>query len=512
MSYIRPTLKPAISVTTDKPTRVAADVLVVPLYMKEKFINPAFPAAVRRKIQEHIRQAAFKGEWGTAAFFPLISGARLPQITVVGLGERTATASVAAEGMRRAMGSLLADAHRHQLRSLALLLTDTVHTPDIAAGAAEGVLLSEYRFSEYSEQLRREQRTRVLKKAVFLVRPAAVRATKEAVRVAVSGIRGTTLARDLVNQPASHMSPAHLVAAARELTSGSRAVTLRVLNRAQAARQNFAGFLAVARGSSEEPYVLHLTYTPKVKNPKKIFIIGKGVTFDSGGLSLKPADYMENMKSDMAGAAAVLGLFSVIESLAPAVEVHGVIAACENMPSGAAYRPGDILTAKNGKTIEVLNTDAEGRITLADALSYAAEHTPDAIIDVATLTGACMVALGDTIAGLWSTDDGLQEALLTAAQVSGEGLAALPLPSEYKPFIKSKIADVRNTPTSRYGGAITAALFLQEFVPPTIPWAHLDIAGPSYLEQSPLSYYQAGATGYGVRMLAAYLKNVPSNA
>lgn len=508
MSYLTPSSKPVLSVSAEKPTKVAADVLVLPVYAKEKFNNPLFSEAVLRSIREHIRRAAFKGEWGTAAFFPLLATTRLPQLAVVGLGERGLASSLQAEGVRRAVGTLLSDAHRHQLRSLALALAGTENMAALAAAAAEGLLLTEYHFAEYSERLRREQQTRGLKKATLLVPTDTLKEVRQAVRRSTDLLRGVNLARDLVNQPASHMSPAHLMAAAKEISATAPSVKLRILNRAQAERQGFAGFLAVARGSSEEPYVLHLTYTPKTTNPKKIFLIGKGVTFDSGGLSLKPADYMENMKSDMAGAAAVLGLFSVIQALQPTAEIHGVIAACENMPSGAAYRPGDILTAKNGKTIEVLNTDAEGRITLADALSYASEHMPHAIVDVATLTGSCMVALGETVAGLWSNNQALQEQLLTAAGIAGEGLAALPLPAEYKPFIQSKIADVRNTATSRYGGAITAALFLQEFVPENIPWAHLDIAGPSYLERSPLSYYQAGATGYGVRTLAEYVQQI----
>jgi leucyl aminopeptidase len=235
-------------------------------------------------------------------------------------------------------------------------------------------------------------------------------------------------------------------------------------------------------------------------------LVGKGITFDSGGLSLKPADYMEAMKIDMAGAAAVLGIFSVLPSLALGTEVHGVIAACENMPSGTAYRPGDILTAKNGKTIEVLNTDAEGRITLADALSYAVEQKPDAVVDLATLTGACLIALGDTYAGLWSTDAGLRRKLLAAAGAVGEGLVSLPLPEEYKPMIESKVADVRNTATSKWGGAITAALFLREFVG-SVPWAHLDIAGPAYAEHEWLPYNGVGATGYGVRTLISFLEH-----
>lgn len=315
------------------------------------------------------------------------------------------------------------------------------------------------------------------------------------------------MARDLVNQPAAEVRPITLVDKAREITRQFDDVSITVFDKAQAKRKGFTAFLAVARGSKEEPYVIHLKYKPKglSVSAKKVFIVGKGITFDSGGLSLKPAKYMEAMKNDMAGAATVLGLFSVLSEIGPGVEVHGVIAACENMPSGEAYRPGDILQAKNGKTIEVLNTDAEGRITLADALSYAVEQEPDAIVDVATLTGACVVALGETHAGLWSNDDKLCRQLLKAARKTGEGLVKLPMPQEYRQMIDSRVADVRNMSLSEGGGAITAALFLREFVG-NVPWAHIDIAGAGYAEREWLPYFGIGATGYGVRTLAEFLQ------
>ncbi len=264
----------------------------------------------------------------------------------------------------------------------------------------------------------------------------------------------------------------------------------------------------MAQGSKQEPYVIHLAYAPRdlaAGAAVKIFLVGKGITFDSGGLSLKPADAMETMKIDMAGGATVLGVFAALAELQLNVEVHGVVAACENMPSGSAFRPGDILTARSGKTIEVLNTDAEGRVTLADALSYAVAHEPAAVVDVATLTGACMVALGETHAGLMSNDEATAAGLLAAAEITGEGLVRLPLPDEYRVMIESKVADVRNTATTKWGGAITAALFLREFVG-KVPWAHLDIAGPSYAEREWLPYFEPGATGFGVRTLLEFLE------
>jgi leucyl aminopeptidase len=315
--------------------------------------------------------------------------------------------------------------------------------------------------------------------------------------------------RDLVNKPAGEMQPRTLVKEAQALAQSSSSISVTAWNRKQALAQGFTAFLAVAQGSVEEPYIIHLTYTPPTAAVKKVFVVGKGITFDSGGLNLKPTGYMEAMKLDMAGAAAVLGLFSVLPKLGLPIEVHGVLAACENMVSGSSYRPGDILRAKNGKTIEVLNTDAEGRIVLADALSFAAEHKPDVIIDLATLTGACVVALGETHAGLWSNDSVLSEALLSAARATGEGLAAMPMPSEYHQYLESRVADVRNVrgPTERIGDAIYAAFFLREFVGKN-SWAHLDIAGPAYMEKDILPYYPLGGTGYGVRTLVEYLRRL----
>mgnify|MGYP000207976890 CR=1 FL=1 len=242
------------------------------------------------------------------------------------------------------------------------------------------------------------------------------------------------------------------------------------------------------------------------KTKKRIALVGKAVTFDSGGLSIKTGDGMMTMKMDMAGAASVLGVFQALPSLDLDIEVHGIFLAVENMPSGKADRPGDVVKAMNGTTIEVLNTDAEGRVTLADALSYAMTLEPDAIIDLATLTGACVVALGEEVSGLLSSDQKLSDRLLAAAKEAGEGLWPLPLYEPYQELIKSKVADIKNI-GGRAAGAITAALFLQHFVGKT-PWAHLDIAGPAYAEKETRSDTPFGGTGHGVRTLLRYLQNL----
>jgi leucyl aminopeptidase len=261
----------------------------------------------------------------------------------------------------------------------------------------------------------------------------------------------------------------------------------------------------VAQGSDLPPKFIHLTYRPVGGASRRVALVGKGLTFDSGGYNLKTAgSQIEMMKYDMGGSAAVLGTARAIGELRPeGVEVHVIVAACENMISGGAVHPGDILTASNGKTIEINNTDAEGRLTLADALVYACNLDPDAVVDLATLTGACVIALGEEMAGLWSCNDGLARALQSAGAAGGEALWPMPLRSSYKTGLKSPVADLKNT-GPRPGGAITAALFLQDFVTKGRPWAHIDIAGTVWSEKG-RGLDPAGATGFGVRTLVNWI-------
>ncbi|MDP3793619.1 MAG: leucyl aminopeptidase, partial [Candidatus Uhrbacteria bacterium] len=307
-----------------------------------------------------------------------------------------------------------------------------------------------------------------------------------------------------VNTPSMEMTPKKLAEVAQSLAKRGSGISIKILDAAKMEKLGMRAALAVGKGSQHAPVGMHLIYRPKGKIKKKIAVIGKAVTFDSGGLSLKPADGMMTMKCDMAGAAAVIGLFQALPDLAPNVEVHGIFLAVENMPSGTAYRPGDVVKAMNGTMIEVLNTDAEGRVTLADALSYAATLKPDVMIDLATLTGACVVALGEDISGLMSNDRKLAERLLLAAKQSGEGLWELPLFEPYQELIKSKVGDIKNI-GGRSAGAITAGLFLSHFVN-KIPWAHLDIAGPAYIEKETRPDVPYGGSGSGVRLLARYLQ------
>ena len=308
-------------------------------------------------------------------------------------------------------------------------------------------------------------------------------------------------ARDLANEQPSYATPTKLA----EIAQGLKDVEVNVYDKEEIEKMGMGAFLGVARGSSQPPKFIHMHY--KGSNQKliqrKIAIIGKGICFDSGGLDLKPPSSMLNMKDDMSAAAAVLGIMSVLKDLKPNCEVHGIIAACENMPGCSAYKPGDILTAKNGKTIEVDNTDAEGRLTLADALCYACELDVDEVIDLATLTGACVVALGTAASGIMGNHQPTIDKLIKCANSGGEKMWQLPMFDEYKESLQSDIADMKNT-GSRMGGAQIAGIFLQNFVK-KVHWAHIDIAGTAYIDKPQNEIMCKGATGAGVRTLINYL-------
>lgn len=488
------------------------EIIIFPVWESKK-VAVALPASLESLLQQLMKKRDWQGAWGTAAFFVQPGNTMAPFVALVGLGQRESSLDRVREALRRGVGEVVLDARRHGLTKLGIDLQGVSGVVLLAEAALEATTLANYSFTEFSPRLVARAKRQAIRSCTFFVEKSAVAPVQRALPGVEAALGGTTLARTLVNRPAGHMSPRALALEAQRLVRQNKpSLSVKIFNRAQARRAGFTAFLAVAQGSSEEPYVIHLRYKPtgRPSNRKKIFLVGKGITFDSGGLSLKPADYMEDMKIDMAGAATVLGVFAALPTLKPDVEVHGVICACENMPSGTAYRPGDIVTAMNGKTIEVLNTDAEGRITLADALTYAARHTPDAILDFATLTGASMVGLGETVAGLWSTSESLLDQLQLAAAASGEQVALLPMPEEYRPLIESRVADLRNTATSKFGGGITAAMFLREFVG-EIPWAHFDIAGPAYYTRPYFSYLGLGASGYGVRMVLQYLTALRSS-
>ena len=357
---------------------------------------------------------------------------------------------------------------------------------DYGKSAVIGAMIADYAYDKYKSE-----------KAHHLDEITFANFSQETVEEGIIFGEAMNFTRDLANTPAQIATPQKLA----QIASKLEGIETKVFNKEEIAKMGMGAYLAVGQGSVNPPEFIHMKYTGKnVK--KKIALIGKGICFDSGGLDIKPASSMLTMKDDMSGASCILGVMKALAKLQPDIEVHGLIAACENMPSGSSYKPGDILTAKNGKTIEVDNTDAEGRLTLADALCYACELNVDEVIDIATLTGACVVALGSHISGIMGNDDELIERLIETGKEAGEKLWKLPMDREYFDSLKSDIADMKNTGT-RMGGASIAGVFLQEFVKDT-KWAHIDIAGTAYIEK-PQKEFIAGSTGAGVRTLLNYI-------
>jgi leucyl aminopeptidase len=312
-------------------------------------------------------------------------------------------------------------------------------------------------------------------------------------------------ARDLINEPAAHMTPAQLAAEAQAIAKKHPSLSVEVLGPKECAKLGMNMFLAVGQGSDQESRLIHITYKPKKKAKKKVAIIGKGVTFDSGGYSLKPSQSMEDMKVDMSGGAAVISAMDAIATLGSEHEVHAICAACENLVSGRAYKLGDVLKSMDGTTVEINNTDAEGRLTLGDAITYArTKIQPDELYDFATLTGACMVALGPYTAGVFSDSDTLARGLLQSAERAGEDMWRMPILPRLREQLKSNIADMRNT-GDRFGGAITAALFLKTFAKDTA-WVHVDIAGPASVT-TPRPSVPRGGTGFAVATIVEHLTN-----
>jgi leucyl aminopeptidase len=365
-----------------------------------------------------------------------------------------------------------------------------------AEAIVEGALLGLYRFTKY----RKPEYEDIEEMLVVVREEGDVPILEAAIHRGKVMAEATSLARDMVNEPANHMTPSQMAESAKEI-AGRYGLELQVSEVEDMERMGMGALLGVAKGTSQRPKLITLSYKGDERSEKTLGFLGKGITFDSGGISIKPSEGMGDMKQDMAGAAAVMAAVGAIAELKLRVNVTAVAPVTENLPSGAALKPGDVLKAMNGKTIEVISTDAEGRLILADALSYAQELGLSPLIDLATLTGACRIALGTFYSGLFANNQDLADRVLKAAERTGERVWQMPMPPEYKEQIRSEIADVKNV-GNRYGGAITAAMFLAEFIDGT-PWAHIDIAGPASSSKES-GYLVKGATGFGVRTLVEF--------
>jgi leucyl aminopeptidase len=445
-----------------------------------------FPVASDESIAPELAEQGFEGKVGQTA--------RAEGGYAVGVGP---AADVDAEVIRRASAALVKAASK-RAAVVSSLLDAVPAGGDRAAAAqaaAEGSALAGYRFSTYKSNGNGNSKASTLAEVAIVAKGG--KRVRDAVDRGARLAEAVAFARDLVNTPAGDLTPAVFAEKAKEVAKAA-GLTIEVIDERKAEKLGLGGLLGVGKASENPPRMVKLTYTPTGRSRGHVALVGKGITFDSGGLTLKPYEGMMQMKTDMAGAAAVLAAMSVLPEVAPPVQVTAYLCLAENMVSGRAIRPGDVLTIKNGTTVEVLNTDAEGRLVLADGLSLAVAENPDAIVDVATLTGACMVALGARIAGLMGNDDVWIDQVRAAADRVSEAVWPLPLPKEYRKELDSDVADLKNV-GGRNGGALTAGLFLQEFVGDR-PWAHLDIAGPSRYESDD-AYIAKGSTGFGVRTL-----------
>lgn len=435
----------------------------------------------------------------------------LNKIILVGLGKKD---DFATKQKRKAIAASIRQAKAINVSNVCF-----AHVTDYKL-LAETAILVNYSFEKYKTKDKKEKtktkaKAKKLEELIVLTDKALKKSDKDAISSGEIIADATCIARDLVWEPACTVTPTYLANQAKKIKAAN--FKIKVLDRAACQKLKMGAYLAVAQGSDQPPKFIEMVYSPKGKIKKHIAIVGKGVTFDSGGLSLKPSKAMEMMKEDMSGSAATIGVMNAIAKLQPkGVKITAIIAATENMPSGKAYRPGDVITAMNGKTIEVNNTDAEGRLTLADAVAYVSKANPDEIIDIATLTGACMVALGNVCAGLMTNDQDLLDRVKASAEKQGELMWQLPLYDEYRAKLKSSIADLINAGAGGQAGAQNGGLFIQEFIGDRksaskksksgkqIPWLHIDIAGPCWYEDEH-DWSPRGASGMPVRTLVDYV-------
>ncbi len=514
---------------SDRPLeRTTADLLALAVASDDLRALRRHPAAGAAVLADLERQR-FAATEGSSILLHAAAGRQRP-LAVLGLGKASALGT---DALRRAGDQLVVRAREARAKSTAVAFVGpheagggrrtraeaagrrrSVETaaagappgPDLIGALVEGVGLASYAFTEYRRDSERVTLGALTIAGLPAPRDAALRAE---IRTAEILARATNEARTWINRPAAVMTPTAFAAEAARVAQAS-GLEVEIAEPAEIAALGMGALLAVARGSSEEPRFIRLRYLPagvaRGARLRRIALVGKGITFDSGGLSLKRPDGMEHMKRDMAGGAAVVAAMTAIAALRPRVEVRAYVPASENMPSGSAMKPGDVVRTVSGTTVEILNTDAEGRLVLADALGVALHDEPDAIVDVATLTGAVRSALGTRVGGVMGNDQALVDALVAAGARSGERLWQLPLVRAYRADLESAVADLRNVAPEGYGGAIHAGLFLQEFAGGR-PWAHLDIAGVAFTDRD-LPCTPRGGVGFGVRLLARYLLDV----
>ncbi|MGD0675644.1 MAG: leucyl aminopeptidase [Polyangiaceae bacterium] len=494
-----------IQLRTEQPSALSADVLVIGVLQSAKPVGlppvlRAIDSALGGALSKAAAKEEFIGKRDQTLSFTTLGRIAADKLIVMGIGERRSlrTAEVRTFAAKAARAAIVEKA-----KALALVLPAGLEGE--LRAVAEGLELGAYRFTKY---LTADRKPKVDLTSVALTLSGKIDAKKaKAAIVLGQGVAAAVnAARDLSNEPPNAIYPETFAAAATALAK-ENGLKIQVFDFDEIRRRGMKLIDAVGRGSSHPPRFVHITWAPKGAK-RKLAFVGKGITFDSGGLSIKPAAGMGEMKHDMSGAANVVGLMAAVAALKPKVEVHAIAACAENMPDGDAYRPGDIWGSLDGKTVEIINTDAEGRLVLADALTYARSLSPDIIVDNATLTGACVVALGNTCSGWYATDEDTATAFSGAVRESGETMWRMPLLEELREQIKSDVADVKQT-GERYGGSITAALFLREFVGDS-HWIHCDIAGPSAIDRAHAWMQSKGATGHGVLTFLSMIERAAS--
>ncbi|MFD0906082.1 leucyl aminopeptidase [Actinomadura sediminis] len=477
-----------ISLDSAAPDSLDVDAIVIGVSPGGEGVAPAAGAeALDRALDGRLAAAlgalGATGKAGEITRVPTLGAVPAPVIVAAGLGE-----DPTAEDLRHAAVAAL----RYRAGSARAAVALPAASAERVEAAALGALLGAYSFDSF----RTGEHKSPVEEITLLAGGDGAEAAVERARVLAESVK---LVRDLVNTPPSHLCPEDLAGEA-ERVARETGLSIEVLDEKALVDGGYGGLVGVGQGSVNPPRLIRLSYTHP-EAAKTLALVGKGITFDSGGLSLKPSEAMDWMKSDMGGAGAVLGALAAIGRLRPKVNVVGYLAAAENMPSGTAQRPSDVIRIYGGKTVEVLNTDAEGRLVLADALVRAAEDDPDLIVDVATLTGAQLVALGTRTTGVMANDDAVREKVVDAAGRAGEPSWGMPLPAELRKGLDSAVADLANISGDRWGGMLVAGVFLQEFVRDGVKWAHLDIAGPSFHKGEPYGYTPKGGTGAATRTL-----------
>ena len=493
-----------ITVKTGDFRQEETDVVVIGMLENPDFYSGHLhlaDEALGGRIRELIELGDFKGKMKDTSLLYTRGAMKTARVLLVGLG---AYHELTVEKVRQGAGHAAKHVRDIGLKTATFLIPDEV--PDagnMVQAAAEAILLSLYQFNQH-KTVQEDDDEKALESITFLAESEPSQPTVErAVQRGQTIAEGTILARDLSNQPANHLTPTQLAEKAEAVAADS-GLRCEVFDKATLEEKGFRTLLAVAQGSVEEPRFIILEYTPEGEGRDTVVLVGKGITFDTGGISLKPGKGMHEMKHDMSGAAAVLGAMKAVGQLKPDLHVIGVIAATENMPSGTAIKPGDVVTSYGGKTIEILNTDAEGRLVLADALGWTAQYNPQGVVDLATLTGAVITCLGHIAAGAMSTDLALMDKVKAAAEKTHERVWELPLWDDYDEGIKSKVADVQNIGDGT-AGTIAGGAFLKKFVE-DYPWVHLDIAGTAWGMKGS-TYIPEGASGYGVRLLVQLVED-----